>query len=143
MWVGATLLLACLLSVDLAWRVVTGATHGVVANLIPVAYLAGGWLLFLLGLVKLSGERRRRSEARGPWLVVGLLFFVLCAPLAGSFAASVDAPVVHYTCDCGARVQARGERNCWGQWLRREVKVMRAPLGATAQGCGHLQVAPW
>lgn len=130
---GALFLLACLLSLDLTWRVVTAASDGIVASVIPVVYLAVGWLLFALGLIKLSGEHRRSSARRGPWLVTGLVFALICAPLAASFATAVDERVVTFNCACGSRVKATGRQNCWGHWLTKQVAVIGStPVGRLA-----------
>ncbi len=148
LFAGALLVLACLLSVDLAWRFTSGSGGELAAGLIPITYLGVGWLLFLGGLAKISGARHRRSRGRGPWLVIGVLFFLLCAPTAASFVYTSEARQFTYTCTCGSNVRAMGLRNCWGIWLKQDVAVIgRAKRPGVnypnPAACAHSTQAPW
>lgn len=141
LWVGAVLVLACLLSVDLVFRFARGTAGELAAGLVPVAFLGLGWLLFLGGLARLSRCAHERSRARGPGMVLGLVFFLVCAPTAASFVGTSESPQVTYMCACGSKVLARGTRNCWGHWLTQSVAVVRQATPST--GCRHGEQAPW
>lgn len=136
---GAFLLLGLLSALEVAWRVTT-ARVGLVVVVLPVLYLALGWLALLFGMARLSGPRRKSSHARGPWLVIGLLVFLLCAPLAASFAYPTSFESTTFTCrECGTQVRAEGNRNYWGTWLQRDLTV----LGGPNPGCAHPGHLPW
>ena len=75
-------------------------------------------------------------------MVLGLVFFLACAPAAASFVATSESQQVMYTCVCGSKVQARGTRNCWGHWLTRSVAVIRL-TSPGAVSCRHGEQAPW
>ncbi len=141
LWVGALLVLACLLSVDLVFRFSRGTSGELAAGLVPVAFLGLGWLLFLGGLARLSRHAHERSRARGPGLVLGLVFFLVCAPAAASFVATSESQQVTYTCECGSKGRARGTRNCWGHWLTQSVAVVRQTTSSAS--CRHSEQAPW
>ena len=148
LWAGAVLLLACLLSIDLAFRFARGTQGELAAGLVSVAYLGVGWLFFLGGLAKLSGRSHRRSRARGPWLVLGVVFLLVCAPAAASFVYSSDSRQFTYDCTCGCRVRAHGSRNCWGHWLSQRVAVVGRRARPNVdyddpRTCKHGLQAPW
>ena len=112
---------------------------------LPVLYLAIGWLSLLYGMARLSDARRTSSLARGPWLAIGLLVFLVSAPMGASFAYPVREVRVTFTCDCGTRAEASGSQNYWGDWLSQRLTVLSVTPkpGQNPMTCPHAGHVPW
>ena len=129
---GVFLLLGLLGALEQLWN---PRANALILALLPAGALAVACLTFRIGLSKLSPAQRRSSEARGPFLVIGLLPLLTCAPMAVTFGARTQTLRLQFRCErCQAEVEVRGTKNAWGQWLKRRGRVRQVrPLEARRQ----------
>lgn len=141
---SAFLVLGLVTSIEVVQRLTASEASLLIVPL-PVLYLAIGWLSLLYGLAKLSDVRHKSSLSRGPWLAIGLLVFLVSAPLGASFAYPVTRTQVRFTCECGTTADATGEQNYWGDWLARDLKVLVVTPrpGQDPATCAHDEHVPW
>ncbi|HBP18451.1 MAG TPA: hypothetical protein DEA08_11795 [Planctomycetes bacterium] len=145
----AFLLAAVAAAAELVWRLTSGRSPVIVV--LPLLYLGLGWVSLLFGLASLTGEHRRQSAARGPWLALGALVIFLCAPIPASVLYPARERSKTFTCEeCGTRAHAEGSQNYWGGWLEQRLRVLgRSPAlpgqpWPQAPGqCEHPGYLPW